>query len=190
MKTESELIMTNKNIKVGDKLKIECYKHNGYLDQTSEEAIVLETTDDYIIVANDRTKLTEHDGRSHRTNEPAVLFFYKKHWFNVIGQLKSTGLFYYCNIATPYIIDGKTIKYIDYDLDLRVFPDGGFRVLDRNEYKYHKKIMGYSKELNKIIETELTNLIEMKKAKNGPFSDKIVQNYYQKYKKIQNMQKK
>ena len=80
-------------IQVGDKLKIECYKHNGYLDQTSEEAVVLEIGPDYLIVANDRTKLTEHDGRSHRTNEPAVLFFYKNHWFNVIGQLKNTGLY-------------------------------------------------------------------------------------------------
>lgn len=182
--------MYNKNrngedmIKVGEKLKIECYKHNGYLDQTSEEATVLEITEDHIIVANDRTKLTEHDGSSHRTNEPAVLFFYKKHWFNIIGQLKKGGLFYYCNIATPYIIDGKTIKYIDYDLDLRVFPDGGFRVLDRNEYKYHKKKMGYSKELNEIIENELTNLIELKKANKGPFSKEIVQKYYEKFQNL------
>lgn len=171
-------------IKVGDKLKIECYKHNGYLDQTSEEATVIEIAKDYIIVANNRTKLTEHDGRSHRTNEPAVLFFYKKHWFNVIGQLKNEGLFYYCNIATPYIIDGHTIKYIDYDLDLRVFPDGKFRILDRNEYKYHRKVMKYSEELNNIIESELTNLIEMNKKKEGPFTPNIVVKYYQKYQQL------
>ncbi len=168
-------------IQVGDKLKIECYKHNGYLDQTSEEAVVLEIGPDYLIVANDRTKLTEHDGRSHRTNEPAVLFFYKNHWFNVIGQLKNTGLFYYCNIATPYIIDGRTIKYIDYDLDLRVFPDGSFRILDRNEYHYHRKKMHYSKELNTIIEKELSNLIEIKKANQGPFIPNVVERYYQKF---------
>ena len=176
-------------IKEGDKLKIECYKHNGYLEQTSEEATVLEITDNYLIVANDRTKLTEHDGSYHRTNEPAVLFFYKNHWFNIIGQLKNSGLFYYCNIATPYIIDGKTIKYIDYDLDLRVFPDGSFRVLDRNEYKYHRKKMHYSKELNDIIENELSNLIELKKAGCEPFNKKTVEEYYEKFKRIVNNKK-
>ncbi len=168
-------------IKVGDKLKIECYKHNGYLEQTSEESIVLEVSDDYIIVANNRTKLIEHDGSSHRTNEPAVLFFYKNNWYNIIGQLKNTGLFYYCNIATPYIIDGKVIKYIDYDLDLRVFPDGSYKVLDRNEYTYHRKKMHYSKDLNKIIESELKNLIELKKANQGPFAPNVVKNYYEYY---------
>lgn len=172
------------SIQVGDRLKIECYKHNGMLDCINDESIVLEVTDDYIILANDHTKLTERDGRSHRTHEPAVLFFYKHHWFNVIGQLKKQGLFYYCNIATPYVIDGNTIKYIDYDLDLRVFPDGGFRILDRNEYKYHKKIMHYSDEIDQIVHYELGKLIEWKRNDSGPFQPGVVVNFYEIYKKM------
>lgn len=108
-------------IKVGDKLEIHCYKHNGKLHQLCNEGIVLAIDEEKIVVANNKAKLTERDGRSYHAKEPAILFFYKKHWFNIIGQLKRFGLFYYCNIATPYIIDGKIIKYIDYDLDLRVF---------------------------------------------------------------------
>jgi len=171
-------------IKVGDKLKIECYKHNGYLDRTSDEATVVYIDDLHLIVANDHTKLTEHDGKSHCTKEPAILFFYKKKWFNIIGQLKNSGLFYYCNIATPYIIDGKCIKYIDYDLDLRVYPDGGFKVLDRNEYKYHKKIMKYGRFLDAIIENSLSELIELKRKKSGPFAPNVVEEYYEEFKKI------
>ncbi len=169
------------NIKVGDKLKIECYKHNGYLDRTSDEAIVLDVNDKRIVVANEHTLLTEHDGKSHTTNEPAVLFFYTDKWYNIIGQLKKKGLFYYCNIATPYIIDGKTIKYIDYDLDLRVFPDGTYKVLDKNEYKYHKKIMGYSEILEKIVKKSLNELIDLKKNNEVPFKKEIIEEYYYKY---------
>lgn len=173
------------NIEIGDKLKIYCYKHDGSLEHTSEEAIVLYYDDDCLICGNNRTRITEKDGRSHYTNEPAVLFFYKKRWFNVIGQLKKFGLFYYCNIASPYIIDGKSIKYIDYDLDLRVFPDGGFRVLDRNEYNYHKKLMKYSDDIDFIVKSELTELIEMKKQGKGPFQKGIVNKYYELCKKIE-----
>ena len=61
-------------IKVGDKLKIECFKHNGFLDQTSEEATVVFVSEEMLVVANDRTKLIEHNGESHCTGEPAVLF--------------------------------------------------------------------------------------------------------------------
>lgn len=171
-------------LKVGDRLKIYCYKHDGTLEHTSDEAIVLENTDEYLVCGNGRTRITEKDGRSHMTNEPAVLFFYKDHWFNIIGQLKKFGLFYYCNIASPYMIDGKSIKYIDYDLDLRVFPDGGFRILDRNEYNYHRKTMQYSEELDNILKSELTYLIERKRAETGPFTPGVVDKYYKIYEEI------
>ncbi len=169
------------NVKVGDKLKIHCYKHDGQLERISDEAVVLEVKDEYLVCGNYKTQITENDGRSYKTKEPAILFFYKKRWFNIIGQLKKYGLFYYCNIATPYLIENNIIKYIDYDLDLRVFPDGGFRVLDRNEYNYHKKIMHYPEELNVILKNELTSLIEMKRKNEGPFNTEIINKYYEKY---------
>ena len=172
------------DIKIGEKLKICCYKHNGYLDRTSDEATVIYSDNDMLVVANDHTTLTEHNGVSHTTHEPAILFFYKKKWFNIIGQLKDGGLFYYCNIATPFIIDGNSIKYIDYDLDLRVYPDGGFKVLDRNEYRYHKKIMKYGPELDSIIEDSLNELINMKKSEQPPFQKDLVENFYKKYQEL------
>ncbi len=169
------------NINVGDNLTIHCYKHNGILHRVCEESTVLEITEEKIVCANDKTKIIENDGRSYHTNELAILIFYKKNWFNIIAQLKEQGLFYYCNIASPYIIDNKIIKYIDYDLDLRVFPDGGFRILDRNEYKYHKRIMKYSNDLDLIIKEELQTLIELKKDEKEPFQKEIIDKYYQKY---------
>ena len=140
-------------MKVGDKLTIHCYKHNGKIDRISGEAIVLDETDEYLVCANNKVKLIENDGRSHRTKEIAILFFYKKEWYNILAQLKKYGLFYYCNIASPYIIDGNIIKYIDYDLDLRIFPDGTFKVLDKNEYRYHK-ILFFLKKVQKSVDNE------------------------------------
>jgi hypothetical protein len=173
------------NFKVGDRLTINCYKHNGKIHRSWDEATVLDITDEYLVCANNKAKVTENDGRSYYTNEPAIIFFYKNKWYNVIAQLKSHGLFYYCNIATPYVIDENIIKYIDYDLDLRVFPDGGFRVLDRNEYKYHKKLMHYSDDLDLVLRSELSKLIEEKRKNTGPFKKETIDKYYQKYKELQ-----
>ena len=173
-----------KKYKVGDVLTIHCYKHDGKLHRTWDEATILDIKDDMLVCGNDKTMVNESDGRVHQTNEPAILFFYKDKWFNIIGQLKSQGLFYYCNIATPYLIEDDIIKYIDYDLDLRVFPDGAFRVLDRNEYKYHSKIMHYPKELDMILKRELTELIDMKKQKKEPFLPETIEKYYKIYKNI------
>ena len=169
------------NIKVGDKLKIYCYKHDGSLEHTSDEAVVLENNDEYLVCGNGRTRITEKDGRSHMTSEPAVLFFYKKHWFNVIGQLKKFGLFYYCNIASPYIVDDKSIKYIDYDLDLRIFPSGEFKILDKLEYLYHKRIMNYGDDLDKVINNGLDELINYYKDKAIMFDSNRNREYCKEY---------
>jgi protein associated with RNAse G/E len=98
---------------------------------------VLDITNNFIVCGNNKTRVTEIDGREWSTKEPALVFFYKDKWFNIIAQFKERGIFYYCNIQTPYIIEESTIKYIDYDIDLRVFPDSTFRVLDKSEYEYH-----------------------------------------------------
>jgi len=168
-------------VKKGDVLKIQSYKHNGQVYRNWDEALILEINDDYVVCANNRTKVTEIDGRKWTTKEPAILFYYKDKWFNIIAQFKKNGIYYYCNIASPYVIEEDTIKYIDYDLDLRVFPDGTFRVLDRGEYEYHKMKMNYSKDIDKIVNAELNNLIDSYKEKKGPFNAEYLRKYYNMY---------
>lgn len=174
------------NIKVGDTLVIHCYKHNGMIHKSWKLAYVLDIKNDYIVLGNENVLVTKQDGRTWHTKEPAIMFFYKKRWFNIIAQLKPNGIFYYCNIASPYVIDGGIIKYIDYDLDLRVFNDGAFKILDRNEYNYHKKLMRYPKEINFIVKNELSSLIEMKKSSVFPFNVETIEYYYKLFREIVN----
>ena len=169
--------MNTENLKIGKKYQIHGYKHNGKIHRAWDEAVLLEVHDDYLVFGNDKTKVTESDGRTWRTKEPAVLYFFYKRWYNIIGQYKKNGIYYYCNIASPFVIEEYTIKYIDYDLDLRVFPDGSFKVLDRGEYKYHKKLMNYPEELDRILKLELTNLIDIVRKKDGAFVPGTVEKY-------------
>ncbi len=147
-------------IKIGDKFQIQCYKHNGKIHRAWDEAIVLDVKEDYIVFGNNRTQVIESSGNYWRTKEPAVMYFFKDKWFNIIAQMKKDGIYYYCNIASPYVIEGGTIKYIDYDLDLRIFPSGEYKILDRLEYKYHKKLMDYPNDLDHVINNALSMLIE------------------------------
>jgi uncharacterized protein len=172
------------NIKIGDKLQIHCYKHNKKIYRSWSDSIVLDINNDFIVLANEKTTVTEADGRTWKTKEPAILYFFKGNWYNVISQFKNKGIFYYCNIATPYIVEDNTIKYIDYDLDLRIFPDETYKILDKDEYEYHKRKMAYSKDIDIIVNNELQKLIDLYKNKGGPFSNFITQYYYSMYKKM------
>lgn len=171
-------------MKYGDKYNIHGYKHNGELYKVWDETIFLDQTEDFYVFANNKIKVTEKDGRSWRTKEPAITFYYKKRWFNIIAQLKSSGIYYYCNVSSPVIIENNTIKYIDYDYDLRVFPDGKYKILDKSEYEYHKKLMNYSEDLQKVIHYELDNLVNKYKKGEDPFNKDIVTYYLRLYKNI------
>ena len=177
------------NLKVGDTLVIHCYKHNGVIYEASRVAYILDIKEDYIVLGDENVLITKQDGRAWHTKGTAIMDYYTNRWFNAIAQLKDDGIFYYCNIASPFVIDNHILKYIDYDLDLRVFNDGAFKILDRNEYNYHKRIMNYPKEINYIIKEELSSLIEMKKAGAFPFDKKSIEYYLEVFKKIRNKEK-
>ncbi|MDD3452853.1 MAG: DUF402 domain-containing protein [Bacilli bacterium] len=169
---------------IGDNFQIQCYKHNQKIERASDEAVVLDIKKDYIVFGNNKTLLRKAEGSAWKTKEPAILYFFKNQWFNIIAQLKKDGIYYYCNIASPFIIEDNTIKYIDYDLDLRVFPTGEYKILDKMEYKYHKKIMNYSDDLDKAIKNGLNDLIELYKDGFVAFDDKVNLAYYDEYLKI------
>lgn len=166
---------------IGDNLQIQCYKHDGKVHRAWDEAIILDIKDEYIVCGNNRTLVTEAEGNKWKTKEPAIMYFFKDKWFNVIAQLKKDGIYYYCNIATPFIIEEETIKYIDYDLDLRVFPSKEYKILDRLEYKYHKKKMNYSDELDEVIKGSLDDLIKYYENNWFPFNENMNKEYYKKY---------
>ncbi len=169
------------NLKIGRKYIIHSYKHNGKIHRAWDEAVLLDITDDFLVFGNNRTKVTETDGRTWKTKEPAIMYFYFNRWFNVIGQIKKDGIYYYCNMASPFIIEDGTIKYIDYDLDLRVFNDGSMKVLDKSEYKYHQVKMNYPKEIDTILNKELSSLIDLVKNKKTAFDKNEIDKYHYKY---------
>jgi protein associated with RNAse G/E len=172
-----------KKLCIGDKLQIQCYKHNGKIHRAWDEAVLLDIKKDYMVFGNNKTKVTESEGSVWKTKEPAIMYFFRNEWFNIIAQLKKDGIYYYCNIASPFIIEDNTIKYIDYDLDLRIFPSGEYKVLDKMEYKYHKKLMEYSDELDVVINGAMDDLIKkyiekvpMFNAKNNYEYEKVYNN--------------
>lgn len=167
----------------GQSVLIHCYKHDGSIHRCWDKGYILEETDNHFIVMNNRTLVTESDGRRWYTREPAICYFPKHQWYNVICMIRKNGVHFYCNIASPTLYDGEALKYIDYDLDLKVFPDYSYTILDENEYKEHKKEMKYSQELDCILTEQLDILVEMTMNMEGPFRPGFAEHWYHEYEK-------
>lgn len=166
---------------VGTSVYIQSFKHDGTLHRTWCKGFVLEADEDHYIVVTNRAWVIEADGRRWLTREPAVCFFYKHKWFNVISMIRHSGIYYYCNLASPSLYDGEAIKNIDYDLDVKLYPDGGYQILDENEYAEHARIMNYPKEVMDIVETEMNMLIDHMDKAEEPFTQECIDHYYKMY---------
>ena len=124
-------------------IEIQGYKHDGRMHRIWDSVYVVDQTENYIVVASTKTKVIEHDFRIWYTKEPAIMVFFTNHWWNVIAMLKKGGLTYYVNLASPFVIDSKRIKYIDYDLDLKLYPQVK-EYMEKGEFPFDdKKIREY-----------------------------------------------
>lgn len=168
-------------LKIGDSVFVQSYKHNGSLHRTWSKALVIDDNEDFYVVVTDHSWVVESDNRRWLTKEPAICFYYKKKWFNIISMVRKSGIYYYCNIATPSIYDGEAIKNVDYDLDVKVFPDGNYIILDENEFEYHCQRMNYPDEIKKICVDSKNELVEMVKDKRMPFNFSFINGYIMRY---------
>ncbi len=172
--------------KVGDTIQIHSFKHDQSFHRIWDKAMILEMNDSFIVLANERTRVLESNGKSWFTKEPAICFFFKDKWYNIICMLKDSGVHYYCNLGTPYVLDDEAVKYIDYDLDIKVFPNNSYKILDKFEFQMHADNMNYPKEIKRIVKYELEELKKRIKAKEMPFNEETVEKYKEMFEEMKN----
>jgi protein associated with RNAse G/E len=135
-----------------------------------------------VIGGNDRTVVTESDGRTWVTREPAICYFHAQQWFNVIGMIREDGIYYYCNISSPFIYDdNEALKYIDYDLDIKVYPDMTYTLLDEDEYEKHRKEMNYPEVIDRILHNHVEELKGWIRQRKGPFAPDFIDIWYERF---------
>ena len=173
--------MSIKDLKIGESVYVQSYKHSGSLHRTWSKDQVIDVKDDFVVVVTDHSWVVEADGRRWLTKEPAICFYYTKRWYNIISMVRKTGIYYYCNLASPSLYDGEAIKNIDYDLDVKVFPDGEYMILDENEYEYHASVMNYPENIKKIISSQMEELLDLIVNKKEPFDFSYINDYIMKY---------
>lgn len=165
----------------GVTIEVHSYKYDGQLHRVWKKTTVLKSSSKFIIGANHQTEVIEASGKLWKTNEPAICYFHADYWFNIIGMLRNKEIYYYCNLSSPFFMDHQVLKYIDYDLDIKVFPDMKFILLDEDEYEIHRREMDYPQEIDDILKQHIAILTSWIEQKKGPFAPGFVEHWYQRY---------
>jgi protein associated with RNAse G/E len=173
---------------------VKSFKYDGHLHRMwlrnwlipARKLVAEHARDCLIVLINDQTPIREADGKSWISRVPAVSFFIPGEWFNVVALLETSGIRYYCNIASPPYMHNDVLTYIDYDLDVIRLPDGTTHVVDRDEYEAHRALYQYPAVVEEKAAAGLEALKKRIRDKKSPFDDEIVQLYYNSWKKDEN----
>ncbi|EGL84071.1 protein of unknown function DUF402 [Caldalkalibacillus thermarum TA2.A1] len=165
----------------GQEIEIVSFKHDGSVHRVWERSTVLQTGSQSWIVGNDQVLVKEADGREWRTREPAICTFGKGQWFNTIGMLKEDGVYYYCNIGSPYQWKNNRLQYIDYDLDVKVFPDMTYVILDEEEFELHRQELNYPEHIVRKVRQGLEELLSLIHQQKGPFEADYIERWYERF---------
>lgn len=163
-------------------IQVQAYKHNEKLHRSWSHGYVLTDTNDFFVLVSYRARVTEMDGRVWHTKEPAIFILSKKDWYNVICMFKDKdNIHYYVNIASPAVYDNNRIKFIDYDLDVKLYPDGETKLLDEKEYEKHASEQEYGQDIQKIIADSVENVYRKIKGKEFPFDNDVIKGYLEEF---------
>ncbi len=97
-------------------------------------------------------------------------------------MFREDGIYYYCNLSSPFVCDEEALKYIDYDLDIKVYPNGKYHLLDEDEYEQHMNQMNYH-DIDIILRRNVDILQQWIEQKKGPFAPDFYRSL-EKHKKI------
>ena len=96
-------------------------------------------------------------------------------------MIKDRGVVFYVNIASPTLVDRGILKYIDYDLDYKLFPDGYIMSLDEREFEKHSLRYQYSSELKDVLIRSAALLFKKLQDRDYPFQMHRIQELFQQF---------
>lgn len=102
-------------------------------------------------------------------------YYWTDRWYNIFrfhepeGSLRN----FYCNVNQPPVLNGSILDYVDLDIDVLVWKDFSFEVLDVDEFKDNAKKFKYSVELIEKIDESLKEILNLANNKLFPFNTSI-----------------
>lgn len=132
----------------------------------------VERSGDLLVFVGEFDFDVKHEHLGHiKTGTVSWEYYWLDRWYNVFrfhepdGQLRN----YYCNINMPPKFDGRVLEYVDLDIDMLVWKDLSFEILDREEFDENSLKFGYSDEVRAAVDGGLEELKGLIERRGFPF---------------------
>ena len=146
-------------------------KYNGQIQKSWRADLILEKETLWVFrgVFEDEVK-HPHLGLIRR-GTVSYEYYWKKEWFNVFrfheaeGDLRN----FYCNVNKPPKLSKGSLDYIDLDIDVLVWKDLSYQILDLEEFEENARKFQYPDNLKAKTDQSLKTILTMVRKKKFPF---------------------
>lgn len=166
-----------KSVKLGALVNVQAYKYDGTLYRQWNGAKIISDDDNYVSCLLYKTKVIEQNSQKWIIKEPTLWFFAKKEFFNATITPKEDGLYYYINLASPFFFEENTIKFIDFDYDIKIYPNKYYSVVDHIDFARNKE-KWYNQDIVNTIHQNITIITKKYHAKEDIFDEFYIWNVY------------
>ena len=98
-------------------------------------------------------------------------YYWLNRWYNVFRFHEPEGDFrnFYCNLNMPPVFQNGVLDYVDLDIDVIVWKDFSFEILDLDDFEQNSDRFKYSEELKTNVDLQLKTLIGIIQNREFPF---------------------
>lgn len=98
-------------------------------------------------------------------------FYWLDRYYNVFRFHEPDGEFrnFYCNINLPPVFKNSVLDYVDLEIDVIVYKDFSYKILDEDEFLENSKLYNYSDELILKTRETLQEILTLLKSREFPF---------------------
>ncbi|WP_308700353.1 DUF402 domain-containing protein [Mesomycoplasma hyorhinis] len=168
--------MMSKDKEKQSTINVQAYKFNGKLYCQWNTAKIVQNTSKHLIL-NLKWSKVKSDKSHWVVKEPTLWIFPKHKFYNALVRFKANEVNIYINLASPFILEDNTVKYIDFDLDLKICPQKTIKILDVLEFFTNSLKMKYSHKLKDVLIDQINELIRDNLKSKYIFDNKVVLNY-------------
>jgi protein associated with RNAse G/E len=157
----------------GTTISVRAYKYDGVLHRTWTAELVRQDESLILLDAKFADEIVHDLLGTIAVGTHSLEYYWLNRWYNIFRFAEPDGKLrnYYCNVNQPPRFDGKTLSYVDLDLDILVEPDFSYRILDVEDFEANAKRYGYTPEVQTHARRALDDLVAMIETRAVPFTD-------------------
>lgn len=161
-----KMMQTNKSFIINSR------KFDGKIHRSWQADLIEEKDSLFVFAGVFETEINHPQLGVIRPGTISYEYYWTNRWYNIFRFHEPEGALrnFYCNVNQPPVFNDNILDYVDLDIDVLVWKDLTFEVLDVDEFKENSEIFKYSAELIEKVDKSLKEILNLLENKSFPFN--------------------